>query len=139
MTEQLSAILQNLDKLDLEGAHGISLSSRVLGGETPVAEVLVEGREEIPLYITITDTQLLCICYLASENEVNPEKCSEMMQTMLEVNVPMPLSSFAKINDRYAIFGALSLKSSAEDIALELAYLSDNSLDAIDALDEFLV
>jgi len=138
MTVQLDSILQKLNELDLEGAHGISFSSRVLGGETPVAEVLVEGREEIPLYITITDTQLLCICYIASEDEINPDKRCEMMQTMLEVNVPMPLSSFAKINDRYAIFGALSLNSSAEDIALELAYLSDNSLDAIEALDEFL-
>ena len=139
MTQQLEKIINSVLELDLEAAHGISISSRVLEGDAPVAEVLVEGREELPIYLTISDTQLLCICYIASESEINADKRCEMMETMLEVNVPMPLSAFAKIDDRYAIFGAMSLSSTAEDIALELAYLSDNSMDAIDALDEYLV
>ena len=62
----------------------------------------------------------------------------EMFESMLSLNIPMPLSSFAKMDDKYAVFGAMSLNSSAEDVALEITSLSDNSLDAIEALSDYL-
>ena len=63
---------------------------------------------------------------------------AEMLEEMLELNIPIPLSSFAKIGDRYVIFGALAVDSSIEDICHEIITLSENAVEAISALEEFL-
>ena len=52
------------------------------------------------VFVSVTDNQILCISYLWGENEVNQERRSEMFETMLELNIPMPLSAFAKIDDK---------------------------------------
>jgi len=57
---------------------------------------------------------------------------------MLEMNIPMPLSAFAKVENKYVVFGALSINSSLEDIELELVTLSDNSLEVISEMDSYL-
>ena len=93
----------------------------------------------MPCFVSVTDTQILCITYLFAENEVKSDKRAEMMEEMLELNIPMPLSSFAKLGDRYVIFGALSIGSNIEDIYHEIITLTENALEAIDALEEFLV
>ena len=62
-----------------------------------------------------------------------------MMEEMLELNIPMPLSSFSKLGERYVIFGALSIGSNIEDICHEIITLTENALEAIDALEEYLV
>ena len=50
----------------------------------------------------------------------------------------MPLSSFGRVDGRYVLTGALGRDAGVEDIAREVAVLSDNALDALDALSEFL-
>ncbi|MCS5561478.1 MAG: DUF2170 family protein, partial [Marinobacter nauticus] len=35
-----------------------------IAGEEPVLQVIVSGAEETPVYITVTDTQILCLAYL---------------------------------------------------------------------------
>ena len=81
---------------------------------------------------------MLCITYLFTEEEVKPEKRAEMLEEMLELNIPIPLSAFAKIGDRYVIFGAMAVNSSLEEISHELVTLSENAVEAITALEEFL-
>ena len=78
------------------------------------------------------------ICYLWGEDEVRPDGKLEMLEAMLDMNIPMPLSSFGRIDDKYAVFGAVALSTSVEDLALELVMLSDNAIDAIDALSDYL-
>ena len=34
-----------------------------VAGEEPVLQVTVSGAEETPVYITVTDTQILCLAY----------------------------------------------------------------------------
>jgi uncharacterized protein YjfI (DUF2170 family) len=104
-----------------------------------VLQISILGREELPIFVSVTDDQILCITYLWGEDEVVSEKRTEMFETMLEMNIPMPLSSFAKIGDKYSIFGALAISSSVEEIEHELTVLSDNALDVIDDFSEFLV
>ena len=48
-------------------------------------------------------------------------------------------SSFGRIGDRYVLSGALSRDARVEDVAKDVAVLSDNALDALDALSEFLI
>jgi len=50
----------------------------------------------------------------------------------------MPLSSFSKMGHQYIIFGALSTRSDTDDVLHEIATLSDNTLDAIELMAEYL-
>ena len=95
--------------------------------------------DELPTYISVTDTQILCITYLFTEAEVKADTRTEMLEEMLELNIPIPLSSFAKIGERYVIFGALANNSGIEDIGHEIVTLTENAVEAITALEDFLI
>lgn len=123
---------------DLQSFQGYEFECQPIPGEVEVLQVVVGDFDELPSYVSITDTQILCITWLFAEDEVDPKRRSEMMEEMLELNIPMPLSSFAKVDNRYVIFGALSIGSSIEDICQELVTLSENAVEAITALEEFL-
>jgi len=51
----------------------------------------------------------------------------------------MPLSSFSKIGDKYVVFGALSINSSFDDVEHELAVLSNNAVEVIDDMSDYLL
>lgn len=119
--------------------EGATFDVQIIPGEVEVLQIIVGGLEEVPVYLSITDSQLLCIAYLWDESEVNQEKRGDMLETMLSMNIPMPLSSFARIADKYAIFGAMAVTSSFDDIAHEVIVLSENTVEALSALEEFLV
>ena len=123
---------------DLQSFDGYQFECQPIPGEVDVLQVTGGDFEELPSYVSITDTQVLCITWLFTEDEVKPETRADMMEEMLELNIPIPLSAFAKIGDRYVIFGALSIDSSIEDICHELITLSENAVEAISVLEEFL-
>lgn len=123
---------------DTGSLNGLEYEFNPIPGEVEVVQVAFKDREELPIYLTQSESQMLCICYLWDDEEVISDKRAEMLEVMLDMNIPMPLSSFGRIGSRYTIFGALSLESSAESIARELTVLSDNALDAIDAMSEYL-
>jgi hypothetical protein len=81
---------------------------------------------------------ILCITHLFSESEVNPKFRARMLEEMLELNIPMPLSSFSKIGERYVVFGALSVNSSMDDICHELITVTENAVEALLAMEEFV-
>ncbi|WP_125558840.1 DUF2170 family protein [Pseudoalteromonas rubra] len=107
-------------------------------GEQDVLQVIVEGNDELPIFVTQTEEQLVCISYLFNENEVKPELLNELNEALLKLNVPIPLSAFAKIDEQYAIFGALAVSSSIDEITHELVTLADNAIDALDAVTVYL-
>ncbi|KPH56828.1 hypothetical protein AMS58_20250 [Pseudoalteromonas porphyrae] len=107
-------------------------------GEQDVLQVIVDGNDELPIFVTQTQEQLLCISYLFDENEVKSELRNELNETLLRLNVPIPLSAFAKIDNKYAIFGALSVNSSLDDVTHELVTLADNAIDALEAVTLYL-
>ena len=135
---KIKHIAEQLDKLNVDSREGFDFEHQLIPGEEEVLQISLVGREEIPVYLTQTDTQILCISYLWGENEIKPGSKGELIEMMLDMNIPMPLSSFSRIGDQYAVFGALSTNSSIEDIAHEIVTLSDNSLEAIDVMSEFL-
>ena len=122
----------------MQSCDGYQFECQPIPGEVDVLQVTVGDFEELPSYVSITDTQVLCITWLFTEDEVKPESRADMMEEMLELNIPIPLSAFAKIGDRYVIFGALSIDSSIEDICHELITLSENAVEAMSLLEEFL-
>lgn len=137
----MNSLQQRIAGLDtLVGARlgGVGVELQPIAGEVPVIQVVIEGRNELPIFITTSDAQILCICYLWTESEVAPAKRTALLEAMLDLNVSIPLSSFGKVDDRYVLFGALAAGARMEDIALDVAALSDNALDALEALSDYL-
>ncbi|GLX82512.1 YjfI family protein [Thalassotalea eurytherma] len=132
-------IADHLNTLADNSDTGLVFDCQPISGEVDVLQISVIGREELPIFVSVTDDQILCITYLWGEDEVKPGSLAEMHTSMLEMNIPMPLSSFSKIGDKYVIFGALSMSSSFHDIEHELAVLSNNALEVIDDMGEYLV
>ena len=131
--------LQELSiKLAEHDHEGMGFESFLISGEQDVLQVVVEGYDELPIFVTVTEEQMLCISYLFGEDELKDGMADELNSTLLKLNVPMPLSSFAIIEDKYSIFGSLSVNSSFEDIAHELVSLADNAIDALETIEEYL-
>jgi|TARA_B110000091_G_scaffold41785_1_gene45294 uncharacterized protein YjfI (DUF2170 family) len=124
---------------DFSSFEGYQFDCQPIPGDTEVLQITLTDYEELPAFVSVTDTQILCITYLFTQDEVRSGSKAEMMEEMLELNIPMPLSSFAKLGDRYVIFGALAINSSIEDICHEIITLTENAVESIDALEEFLI
>jgi len=134
--EKLEKLLKDLAENQL--SDGTSLSIEMFDGDNAVACIKVEDREEFPIYMTVDEGQILCITYLFGDNQVDQNKRAEMAEVMLMMNVSIPLSAFSKIGNQYIMFGALSPSSSIGEILHEIELLSDNVLDAVDAVSEYL-
>lgn len=130
--------LRGLDAITGQQMGGVTVQLQPIPGEVPVIQVCIEGRDELPIFVTCSDTQILCICYLWAEEEVKPDQRAEMLETMLDLNPSIPLSSFGRVGSRYVLFGALARDARVEAVAQDIVALSDNALDALDALSEFL-
>ena len=119
-------------------SDGTTLSVDMFDGDNAVLCIKVQDRDEFPIYMTVDDSQILCISYLFGEDQVDPGKRAEMNEAMLMMNVSIPLSAFSKIANQYIMFGALSPQSSIEEILNEIELLSDNVLEAVDAISGYL-
>lgn len=138
MKEALKDQLMGLDTVTSQYMGGAVIQLQPIPGEVPVIQVSIEGREELPIFVTCSDSQILCMCYLWSETEVQAARRTELLETMLDLNPSVPLSSFGRVGDRYVLFGALARNAGVEDVAQDVVALSDNALDALEALSEFL-
>jgi uncharacterized protein YjfI (DUF2170 family) len=108
-------------------------------GEVPVIEVSFPTADRLPIYVTDADSQLLCISYLWRDADVKPKQRGKLLETLLDLNPSVPLSAFGRIGEHFVLVGALSPAATPEDMALELATLSDNGRDALATLSDFLV
>jgi len=137
----MTTLLQQLGQLDtLLSAHmgDAAVQLQPIAGEIPVIQVSIQGREELPIFVTCSDTQILCLCYLWTEGEIQPARRAALHEALLDLNPSVPLSAFGRVGERYLLTGALKRAASAEDVAHEIAVLSDNALDALDALSDYL-
>jgi len=125
-----------LNALDTEGE--LSFQAEVIEGEVPTLQVTVSDREEFPIYITIDDSQILAVSYLWKESEIKSGAREALLEALLTLNIPMPLSAFSKLGNQYVIFGALSSQSELNDAIHEVEILSDNTLEALESVSEFL-
>ncbi len=126
------------DLSDNQLSDGTSLAIEMFDGENTVACIKVEDREEFPIYMTVDEGQILCITYLFGDDQVAPDQRAAMTEAMLMMNVSIPLSAFSKIGDQYIMFGALSPAASIDELLHEIELLSDNVLEAIEAVSDYL-
>jgi len=138
MEQSLRDKLDGLDSIVGTLMGGLAVQLHPIPGPVPVVQVSIEGREELPIYVTCSDSQILCLCYLWKDSEVMAQRRTELLETLLDLNPSVPLSSFGRVGERYVLFGALALNARPADIAEDIAALSDNALDALEALSEFL-
>ncbi|MES3021922.1 MAG: DUF2170 family protein [Pseudomonadota bacterium] len=104
----------------------------------PVMRISIEGLEELPVFVTASPSQVLCICYLWTEDEVRPERRADMLEAMMDLNMAIPLSNFGRIGGHYVLFGSLAHDASADSIATDVAMVADNAFEALDVFTEFL-
>ena len=135
----IHTIADHLNSLADNSDTGMSFDCQPISGDVDVLQISILGREELPVFISVTEDQILCISYLWGVEEVKPASLNAMHESMLEMNIPMPLSSFSKIGDKYVVFGALSINSSFDDIEHELTVLSNNAVEVIDDMSDYLL
>ena len=131
----IKMLCETLD--DYTSENGFTFAARAANGED-VVEIVVEDRDEFPIVVSVDDEQIVCLTYLWDEAQVKAESRTELLAALLEMNVPLPLSSFGKIGDRYVVFGALAAGSTIGDVVTELEVLSDNTLEAIEIVGPYL-
>ena len=130
--------MRGLDGVTSAALSGLDVQIHPIPGAVEVLQVCIGQRESLPIYITCSDSQLLCMCYLWTEEEVLPARRTELLETLLDLNPSVPLSSFGRIGKHYVLLGALARNARVEDVAQDIAALSDHALDALDAMSEFL-
>ena len=135
----ITTLAARLDVLGKDTEQGILFEVNPIPGDIEVLQVLVEDREELPVYVSVSEEQILCIVYLFKDAEVKADMVADMNSSMLTASISIPLSSFARVEDQYVIYGALSVNSSDEDIAHEIEVLSSNSIEAIEVMSDYLV
>lgn len=136
---QISGLEQALGKRLGTTSFSVSRLPAADAHTTPVLRISIENREELPVFVTVSPSQILCICYLWREAEINPARRGEMHEAMLDLNVAIPLSHFGRIGQHYVIFGSLATDARAEDVVNDVVMLADNALEALDVFAEYLI
>lgn len=115
-----------------------SVEVGLVPGTVPVIEISFPASDLLSIYVTDGGSQLLCISYLWRDSDVKAKLRGKLLETLLDLNPSVPLSAFGRIGEHFVLVGALSPQATAEDMALELATLSDNARDALTTLADFL-
>lgn len=119
-------------------SEGYTFDCHSIAGDVEVLRVEMNGFQGFPVFITETKSQIICIIYLWTEAEVKTESRMEMLEMMLDTSIAIPLSSYARVGNRYVLYGALSLTSEIEKVVEELVMLNVNAVDVVAAMEDFL-
>ena len=136
MTDKLNEVIAALNAATTK--EGLAIRAEVVDAGEQLIKVELEEREEFPIMLDIEEDQITAVANLWSQNEVKEGAEAEMMSVMLSMNVALPLSAFAKTGGTYQLFGAMSANTVMENIVEEINVLSDNTLEVVDALGEYL-
>jgi uncharacterized protein YjfI (DUF2170 family) len=136
--KQLLGIEQALSRKRGSLEIGATLLPAEEADGVPVMRFVIDGRDELPVFVTGSATQMLCICYLWTEDEIKPERRADMLEAMMDLNIAIPLSHFGRIAGHYVMYGALAHDADADSIATDVAMVADNALEALDVFTEFL-
>lgn len=136
MTDKLNEVVAALNAATTK--EGLAIRAEVADAGERIIKVEFEEREEFPIMLDIEEDQMTAVVNLWSQSEVKEGAEAEMMSVMLSMNVALPLSAFAKTGGTYQLFGAMSANTVMENIIEEINVLSDNTLEVVDALGEYL-
>jgi len=118
--------------------EGYTFDCQTMSGDVEVLQIEMNEVEGFPVFLTQTNNQIICIVYLWSEDEIKQEKRLEMLEMMLDTSISIPLSAYARVGNRFVLYGALSVASSLDKVVEEIVTLNENAIDVITAMEEFL-
>ena len=118
--------------------EGLAIRAEVIDADREILKIEIEDREEFPIILEIDEEQMTVVVNLWNQNEVKEGLEAEMMSVMLSMNIALPLSAFAKTEGTYQLFGAMSTNTMMDNVIEEITVLSDNTLQVVDALSEYL-
>ena len=104
-----------------------------------VLDVICSNVEEFPIKMAATETQLLSVTPLFHKSEVKPESLDELNTLLLQLSPVVPLSAVGMQADNYILFGAMSLKTSFENIVHELEVQAENTVEVLESIQQFLL
>lgn len=131
--EKVQTALNNFSSDD-----GATFNVTAHQGDVDMLTIIKQDMEEFAILATASESQLLLNAALFDSRQIADGQTAALHQMMLELNMAMPLSSFAKTNELYSIFGALSGDSSANTICEEVDVLADNIMDALEVCQAYL-
>lgn len=112
-------------------SEGVSFNAQ-LGDD--FITVACSNAEEFPVYLSITDSQILSVTPLFDKSEIDASKIEALHDDMLSINPMLPLSSIGKQADSYILFGAMALETVFENIVHELELQGENTLQVLETL-----
>ncbi len=134
--------LAGLDQALAQRFGSVAVSTNLLPASepdaVPVMRISIDGQQELPVFVTVTPTQVLCISYLWMEDEIKPERRADMLEAMMDLNISIPLSTFGRIGRQYVIYGSLAHDASVAEIAKDVAMVADNAVEALDVFTDYL-
>lgn len=60
--------LQGLDAAIGQRLGGAPVQLQPIAGDVPVVQITIDGRQELPIFLTSSSAQILCMCYLWSDD-----------------------------------------------------------------------
>lgn len=134
----VTTLAQKLIEQGKDASRGFPFEVTPIPGDVEVLQITIEDKQELPIFVSVSEEQILCIAYLFKTDEVKPDNINDINRVMLSANISIPLSAFGLVGDQYVIYGALSTQSSMEDIVHELEALSSNTIEAIEVMSDYL-
>ena len=138
MNNSLDKVQAALAEHTSEEGSGFSVSA-TNNDDISMLTIIREDMEEFAILVTASDTQLLFNVALFDSAQIIEGQTAALNEMMLELNIAMPLSSFALVGGIYSIFGAMSVNSEVKQIQEEVTVLSENIMDALEVCQEFLI
>jgi uncharacterized protein YjfI (DUF2170 family) len=137
MNKNLNKIQAALADYTTEGGEHFNVTVTE-DGEFSMLTIIRDDIEEFAMLATASDSQYLFNVALFDDSQVVKGQEAALNKMMLELNMAMPLSSFALTGKIYSIFGAMSIDSDAAQIQEEVLVLSENIMDALEVCQNYL-
>ncbi len=102
-------------------------------------EISCSNAEDFPIRLSVTNQQIIALSHLFSEDDIIAEELLSLNDTLLRLSPVIPLSSFGKDGKLYFIFGAMPLGTTFENLVHELEVQAENTVEALEILQELMV
>ena len=138
MTQNLETVKKVLANYSTENGSRFNVTM-IDNDEFFMLSIVYEDIEEFAILATLSASQLLFNVALFDQSQIIAGQENTLNKMMLELNIAMPLSSFALTAGIYSIFGAMSIHSEDSQVQEEVTVLAENIIDALEVCQQFLI
>lgn len=119
-----------------EDAEGTRFSAE-LSPDAETLQVVCESDPDSSIVVIVSEEQIISISPLFDRDDIDADLLAKLDHTLLGLNPVIPLSSIGLQENVYILFGAMSVNTSIENIAHELAVQADNVTDVLASLENY--